>query len=86
MSIAFLYLLFIPGFNGYSRITAWSKFLGTGIISIMFYTKYPSNNFLTVMYISVACFDVLYIVLLYKKLNGHLSLSVENEKTSGATL
>jgi hypothetical protein len=77
MSVSFLYLLFIPGFNGYSRVTAWSKFLGTGIISIMFFTKYPSNNFLTVMYFSVACFDILYIILLNKKLKGKLPLSVE---------
>jgi hypothetical protein len=76
MSIAFLYLLFVPGFTGYSRVAKWSKFLGTGIISIMFFTKYPSNNFLTIMYIAVACFDVLYIILMEKKLKGTLSLSV----------
>ena len=77
MSVSFLYLLFIPGFNWYSRVTAWSKFLGTGIISVMFFTKYPSNNFLTVMYFSVAAFDILYIILLYKKLKNKLSLSIE---------
>ena len=76
MSVSFLYLLFIPDFKWYSQVTAWSKFLGTGIISIMFFTKYPSNNFLTVMYIAVACFDILYIYLLYKKLNGSLPLAV----------
>ena len=77
MSISFLYLLFVPNFNGYSRVTAWSKFLGTGIISIMFFTKYPGNNFLTVMYLSVASFDILYIILLNRKLRGKLPLPVE---------
>jgi len=74
MSISFLYLLFIPDFTWYSRVTAWSKFLGTGIISVMFFTKYPSNNFLTVMYFAVAIFDVTYIVLLNQKLKGKLPL------------
>lgn len=77
MSVSFLYLLFIPDFKWYSRVTAWSKFLGTAIISVMFFSKYPSNHFLTVMYFAVAGFDVLYIILLYKKLNGELSLSIE---------
>ncbi|HEY6956118.1 MAG TPA: hypothetical protein VI385_12795 [Flavisolibacter sp.] len=76
MSVAFLYLLFIPDFNWYSRVTAWSKFLGTGIISIMFFTKYPANNFLTVMYLAVAAFDILYIILVYKKLKGLLPISL----------
>ena len=67
MSASFLYLIIIPGFQGDSFITGWSKFLGTGIISIMFYTKYPDNNFLTSMYIAVAFFDVMYLVLLHKK-------------------
>ena len=70
MSISFLYLLFVPGFNGYSKVTAWSKFLGTGLISIMFLTKYPDNYFLIILYISVALFDILYIILLNKKLSG----------------
>lgn len=67
MSIGFIYLLFVPGFDGYSKLAAWSKFIGTGLISIMFFTKYPENNFLTVMYIAVAVFDILYIILLYRK-------------------
>ena len=67
MSVSFLYLIIIPGFQGDSFITGWSKFLGTGIISVMFFTKYPSNNFLTSMYIAVAFFDVMYLVLLHKK-------------------
>lgn len=60
MSISFLYLLYIPNYYN-SKITAWAKFLGTGIISVMFYTRYPEDYFLLSMYIAVAIFDVLYI-------------------------
>lgn len=66
MSVSFLYLLIIPGYEGNSYITGWSKFLGTGIISVMFYTKYPDNYFLISMYFAVAFFDVMYLILLHK--------------------
>lgn len=66
MSVSFLYLLIIPGYEGNSYITGWSKFLGTGIISVMFYTKYPDNYFLVSMYFAVAFFDVMYLILLHK--------------------
>lgn len=67
MSAAFLYLLFIPNYQGNSMVTAWSKFLGTGIINVMFYTKYPDNYFLVAIGISIAILDILYIWLLYRK-------------------
>lgn len=64
MSISFIYMLFIPNYQGNSYITAWSKFLGTGVISVMFFTKYPDNYFLLSLYIFCAIFDVMYILLL----------------------
>lgn len=67
MSLAFLYLIFLPGNDYDSKLTGWTKFLGTGLISIMFFLKYPSNNFLTSMYIAVAFFDILYLYLLHNK-------------------
>ncbi len=75
MSAAFLYLLFIPGYEGNSMVTAWSKFLGTGIINVMFFTKYPDNYFLATIGISCAILDIMYIVLLHKKNNKTLQLS-----------
>jgi len=66
MSVAFLYLYFLPDKLFASKGVAWTKFLGTGIISIMFYSKYPDNYFLLAMYVAVAFFDVHYIVLLHK--------------------
>lgn len=67
MSVGFLGLVYIPGFEGNSLITGWTKFLGTGLVSVMFFTKYPDNYFLISMYFAVAIFDIIYICLLYKK-------------------
>ena len=66
MSVCFIYMYFIPGYEGNRKLTGWTKFLGTGIISIMFQTKYPDNYFLTSLYISCALFDIFYLYLLYK--------------------
>lgn len=67
MSVAFISLLFVPNFPEHSVALAWSKFLGTGIISVMFQSKYPDNHFLSVIYVVVATFDVLFLVLMYQK-------------------
>lgn len=67
MSVAFISLLYVPGFPEHSLLLAWAKFLGTGIISVMFQMKYPDNHFLTVIYFICASFDILFIVLMYKK-------------------
>jgi|ERR1043165_512948 hypothetical protein len=65
MTMCYMYLLFIPGFIGNTKLTGWSKFIGNGLISIMFQTKYPENHFLTTLYICTAFFDIWYIYLLY---------------------
>lgn len=70
MSVAFLSLLFVPNFQEHSLLLAWSKFLGTGIISVMFSTKYPENNFLWFIYFVVAAFDIIFIILMYRKLKN----------------
>jgi hypothetical protein len=67
MSVCFIYMYFIPGYEGNRKLTGWTKFLGTGLISIMFQTKYPDNFFLTSLYISCAFFDILYLYLLHKE-------------------
>lgn len=66
MSVCFIYMYFIPGYEGNRKLTGCTKFLGTGIISIMFQLKYPDNFFLTSLYISCALFDLFYLYLLYK--------------------
>lgn len=67
MSVAFLSLLYVPNFPEHSELLAWSKFLGTGIISVMFSMKYPENHFLWVIYFVVAAFDIAFIILMYQK-------------------
>jgi len=66
MSIAFLYLYILPDKLFASKGVAWTKFLGTGFISVMFYTKYPHDYFLISMYLAVAFFDIFYLILLHK--------------------
>jgi hypothetical protein len=68
MSIAFIYLLYVPG-QVNAPLTGWSKFLGTAIINVMFYTKYPQNYCLVTLALSCAIFDLLYIYLIYKQKN-----------------
>jgi hypothetical protein len=65
MSAAFIYLVFVSGKSTNSKRIGWCKFLGTGIIGVMFYTKYPSNNALTSLYVACAMVDMYYIYLLY---------------------
>jgi hypothetical protein len=66
MSIDFCTLAFKPKFQGLSKSVAWGKGLGTGLISICFFLKYPDTHFLTTMYVLTAFFDGLYLYLLYR--------------------
>ncbi|MEO0533117.1 MAG: hypothetical protein AAF215_04540 [Cyanobacteria bacterium P01_A01_bin.123] len=66
MSIDFCGLAFKPNFHGLSTPIAWAKGIGTGLISICFFLKYPHIHFLTTMYILTALFDGIYLYLLYQ--------------------
>jgi hypothetical protein len=70
MTMLFLGLIFLPGDQGQSLTIGWCKFLGNLLISIMFFTKYPDNYFLVTLFISVALFDVWYILLLNMRRRG----------------
>jgi hypothetical protein len=73
MSTCFLYLAFIKGFEGNSLIIAWTKFLGTGWTSVVFWMKYPDNYWLITLYIGTAIMDIFYINLLYRRKRGLLN-------------
>jgi hypothetical protein len=73
MSIAYCGLVFVPDYRGLSKTVAWTKALGTEIISVCFFLKYPDKHFLTVMYLLVFFFDALYIYWLHK-----LSTDIKN--------
>ncbi|MBU3679035.1 MAG: hypothetical protein FGM32_05450 [Candidatus Kapabacteria bacterium] len=66
MSVAFIGLLLSKGPHESSMLLGWTKFLGTGVISVMFQTKYSDNLFLTTLYVTVAFFDILYLILLQR--------------------
>ncbi|MCD6064911.1 MAG: hypothetical protein K0R82_2822 [Flavipsychrobacter sp.] len=76
MSVSFIYLVFIPGFEGNSLTTAWTKFLGTGLTSVAFLLHY-NMPFLTTLYIGCAVFDIYYIYLLYQKQKGMLDYAIK---------
>lgn len=67
MSAAFIYLYFVPSEVAKSKVIGWAKFLGTGIIGVMFYTKYPENDALTSLYVAVALVDIFYLYLLHSQ-------------------
>lgn len=67
MTMLFVGLVFGPGEQGQNLTIGWSKFLGNLLISIMFFTKYPDNYFLLTLYVSVALFDIWYILLINKR-------------------
>ena len=70
MTMLFLGLIFLPGDQGQSLTIGWCKFFGNLLISIMFFTKFPDNYFLVTLFISVALFDVWYILLLNMRRRG----------------
>lgn len=60
-------LLHTKDTSNFSLLFAWSKMLGTGLISVSMFYFYPENNF--VQLLGVTCFivDSLYIVALYRR-------------------
>lgn len=82
MSAAFISLLFVPGRSEASKAIAWCKFLGTGIIGVMFYTKYPENNALTALYVAVALVDAYYVYLVHNVRSGGQVLHADDVRTA----
>ena len=66
MSAAFISLFFVPKQAANSIVIGWGKFLGTGIIGVMFFTKYPDNLALTSLYVACALLDIYYLYLVYR--------------------
>jgi hypothetical protein len=46
---------------------AWSKFVGTGMVSVFVFLRYGGNDFVRSMAVLVAVLDVSYLVLLYAR-------------------
>ena len=47
-----------------SVTVAWSKGLGTGMVSVFVFLKYPGNDFIQVLAVMVAAIDLIYMVVL----------------------
>jgi hypothetical protein len=48
-----------------SPTVAWSKFVGTGMVSIFVFVRYVDNDFVRAMAVVVAVLDISYLLLLY---------------------
>jgi hypothetical protein len=48
---------------GWSRWTAWSRTLGTGLIGVFAFMRYPDQPFLLAMAVIATAVDVLYLYL-----------------------
>ncbi len=72
MSILFIFMLFgRNGIRGQSTYIAFFKMLGTGVISLAFYLYQPISQesiLLPTLYVSIFVIDVIYLVLLYRKI------------------
>ncbi len=52
----------------FSRVVAWSKFIGTGCITVSMFLIYPKNYFVQTLGASCFVLDLFYSILLTKKL------------------
>jgi hypothetical protein len=60
---------------------AWSKFIGTGLVSVFVFRQYPGNEFVHALAVIVGTLDVAYLVVLYLR-----RMSVEHPPAHAAAL
>jgi len=70
MSILFVFLYFKrPGLQGISVGAAWTKMLGTGVLSLgncFLITDWVKSSFMVYLFLTIFVLDVTYIALLYR--------------------
>lgn len=54
--------------RNFSKTVAWSKFIGTGCISVSMFLIYPDNYFVHTLAVCCFIFDLLYAIVLNRKL------------------
>lgn len=64
MLYPFLYFRSDPSY--FSRLVSWSRFIGTGCITVSMFLIYPENHFLHILGIACFIFDLAFTVLLEK--------------------
>lgn len=55
-----------------SLVVAWSKGLGTGMVTVFVFLRYPDHSFVKTLAVLVAIIDVAYLALLYARRRGRL--------------
>ena len=61
-----------------SPVVAWSKFLGTGMVSVFVFMAYPHNDFVKFLAVASAVLDVAYIAVLTRRLKEREVADVED--------
>ena len=68
ISLLYPLLLLRTDAKNFSETVAWCKFLGTGCISVSMFLIYPTNYFVHILAVSCFIFDLLYAIILKRKL------------------
>ena len=69
-----------------SRVVAWSKGVGTGMVTVFVFMRYPDNDFVRALAVIVGLLDLAYIVLLEVRYRSpDLSTAPAASATSAAT-
>tara|TARA_B110000211_G_C14074585_1_gene551473 strand:- start:196 stop:894 length:699 start_codon:yes stop_codon:yes gene_type:complete len=67
ISVLYPWVMLQTGAQHYSKLVAWCKMLGTGLISVSMFIFYPENYFVQTLAVLVLILDCYYIYLLNKK-------------------
>ena len=65
-----------------SVTVAWSKGLGTGMVSVFVFLEYPGNDFIQVLAVLVGLVDLIYMVVLVYRRRTEQHVSVSNRSFS----
>jgi len=68
ISVLYLVLIFsMKDVSGFSKLVAWGKMLGTGLISVSMFMIFPQNYLIHTLAILCLILDCIYIVILNKR-------------------
>jgi len=77
LSIQCVMLLFQTKDTGkFSMLLAWSRMLGTGLITVSMFIFYPESNFIKLLGVSCLILDCTFIYVLWKRHGSLLGLSI----------
>jgi hypothetical protein len=65
ISVLYPVVMIKTGAQYFSKLVAWTKMIGTGLITVSLFFFYPKNHFVQTLGIIVLALDSYYIYLLY---------------------